>query len=97
MKPPPSEFGDLQLAAYSPVDWRHKATGNCRHSVEGKELGEVAGLAICREPSGDGFYLFYCNEHWEPLTDTWHQSLEDAMRQAEFEYSGVAGTWERAA
>jgi len=27
------------------------------------------------------------------VTDTWHETLEGALRQAEFEYEGVTATW----
>ena len=60
-------------------------------------MGPVAGLAICRYPGDTGYYLFYCDSEWEPITDTWHQSLEDAEHQAEFEYQGAAQTWQRLA
>ena len=33
------------------------------------------------------------DETWQPVTDTWHETLEDAKHQAEFEYEGVASTW----
>ena len=45
----------------------------------------------------DAYYLFYCDAEWEPVTDTWHQTLEAAKGQAEFEYRGVTTTWESAA
>ena len=52
-----------------------------------------AGLAICRAP--DGFYLFGCDAEWNTVTDTWHESLEDAQHQAGFEHEGIDDTWNR--
>ena len=52
------------------------------------------GLAICRYDGEDGYYLVFCDALWEAVTDTWHETLEAAMRQAEFEYVGVSGTWQ---
>jgi hypothetical protein len=37
--------------------------------------------------------LFGCDKEWHHITDTWHESLEEAKRQAEFEYEGVSATW----
>ena len=34
-----------------------------------------------------------CDPAWNTVTDTWHETLEDALEQAEFEYEGVAETW----
>ena len=31
---------------------------------------------------------------WQFITDTWHETLDEAFRQAEFEYEGVSGTWQ---
>jgi hypothetical protein len=33
------------------------------------------------------------DKDWQFITDTWHESLEEAFRQAEFEYEGVSKTW----
>jgi len=55
-------------------------------------MGPMAALAICQE-SENAFYLFGCNEQWENITDTWHQTLDETKAQAEFEYEGVSKTW----
>ena len=41
------------------------------------------------------FYLFGCDEEWSNITDTWHQTVDEAIAQAEFEYEGAAATMER--
>jgi hypothetical protein len=51
-------------------------------------------LAICRYEGEEAFYLFGCDAEWNPITDTWHPSLEEAQQQAEFEYEGVRDTWQ---
>ncbi len=68
-------------------------TGNTTHSVAGETLGPCSGLAICHYSDSSGFYLFYCDPCWNVVTDTWHQSLNNAKSQAEFEYSGIADKW----
>ena len=53
----------------------------------------MAGLAICQYLGETAFYLFGCDEAWQTITDTWHETLEEAQDQAEFEYAGVTATW----
>ena len=93
MKPFPSNFGDEHVICYSPLDERHTFTGACRQVVAGQLMGAMAGLVICQSSESGGFYLFGCDEDWSVVTDTWHESLDDALHQAEFEYVGVSSTW----
>ena len=57
-------------------------------------IGPATGLAICKYDDAEGFYLFSCDQNWNTLTDTFHESVEKAKAQAEFEYEGVGTTWE---
>jgi hypothetical protein len=81
------------VIAYTRIDGRQRPTGATRHYEGGRLLGPAAGLAICRHAEGS-FYLFGCDADWNTVTDTWHDSLDDALHQAEYEYAGVGGTWE---
>jgi len=65
------------------------ATGATRHVVLGVERPEFAYLAIARYPDEPGYYLFYCDETWSVITDTLHETREQAEGQAVFEFSGV--------
>ncbi len=56
-------------------------------------MGPMSGLAICQVGYGQEFYLFGCDHDWNVVTDTWHQSLDEAKGQAEWEYEGVSKTW----
>jgi hypothetical protein len=94
MKPALREIGTAKVICYSPIDRRHRHTGNCRQVVAGVLQGPVAGLAICQYSGDSAYCLFGCNEEWRPITDTWHQTLEEAEEQAEFEYERVSGTWQ---
>ena len=93
MNPAPKEIGGARVILFTPIDARHRPTGTCRQVVAGVLQGSAAGLAICQYPGEDCFFLFGCDEDWNSVTDTWHEKLEDAMRQAEFEYAGVSETW----
>lgn len=91
----PKDIGGASVILYTPVDDRHRHTGNCKQIVAGVLMSAAAGLAICRYEGEKSFYLFGCDENWETITDTWHETLEDAKAQAEFEYEGVSATWQK--
>ena len=61
-------------------------TGRTRHLVRGEEVPAFAALAIATYDDDPGVYLFYCDEQWRAVTDTLHETLDDAMAQAEFEF-----------
>lgn len=81
------------MICYSPIDQRHRFTGACNQIVAGQLMGAMSGLAICQYAGDDAFYLFGCDSKWQTVTDTCHQTLDDAKHQAEFEYEGVTKTW----
>ena len=56
-------------------------------------MGAMAGLAVCQPADAEEFYLFGCDSGWNVVSDTWHQSLDEAKKQAEFEYEGISKTW----
>ncbi len=93
MNQPPEVIGGARLFRWSVIDDRHRPTGNCRQIVAGVLQGPAAGLAICQDEGEAAYYLFGCDSEWNSVTDTWHETLEAALEQAEFEYSGVSGTW----
>jgi fructose-1,6-bisphosphatase/inositol monophosphatase family enzyme len=66
--------------------------------VDPRPRGEMNGVEVCRgfvpagtlnAVAGVGSVVVGCDEGWSSVTDTWHQSIEDAKYQAEFEYEGV--------
>src|SRR5665213_1928917 len=94
MKPPPEELNDAKICLYSVIDHRHKPTGGCKHTVGGEVMGTASALAICQYADQNDYYLFYCDEDWQVLNDTWCQTIDDALNQAEFEYTGVKETFQ---
>jgi len=91
MNPIPAVIGDAKVICASPIDSRHTQTGACKQIVNGAVMGPAAGIAICKYDDS-GFYLFGCDADWHVITDTWHESVEDAIYQAEFEYAGIRKT-----
>jgi hypothetical protein len=88
----PKSIDGFPVLCYTPIDHRHRPTGGCRHISPVGLLGPASGLAICGD-APDSVYLFSCDEAWVPFTDTWHESIEKAKQQAEFEYEGSYATW----
>ena len=94
MNEPPQKVGGAVVVCFSTIDHRHKPTGNCEQIVAGVLQGPACALAICQYEGEECFYLFGCDAEWNSRTDTWHETLEDAQGQAEFEYEGVSKTWQ---
>jgi len=88
----PEMIGGAKVICASAIDERHQFTGGCKQIVAGQLMGQMAGLAICQYEGEDNYYLFGCDEDWSSATDTWHQSLEEALDQVEYEYTGSKDT-----
>ena len=77
-----------------------RVTGATKHHRAHLESGEVvrngelpvpAWVEI--QPADGAFYLLYFDEEGECLTDTWHQTLEQAKAQAQHEFEIGEGDW----
>jgi hypothetical protein len=88
----PDIVGGARVIYHTRIDSRHEPTGACRHVVADQEIGTVWSLAICQYDGEPSFYLFRCEADYIPITDTWHQTLQEAFDQAEFEYRGSSRT-----
>jgi len=88
-----NEIDGASIIKYLVLDGKHVQTGSTRHFVDGQLLQEIYGLAICKCDDEAGFYLFYCDENWNTLTDTYHDSLAEAERQAEYEFTNPSNSW----
>lgn len=54
-------------------------------------LGRVSYLVI--RYTKEGWFLVARNDNNEDVGDTWHQSLDDAMHQAEVQYDVDRDSW----
>jgi hypothetical protein len=77
-----------------------KATGKTVHGLgtlrDGlpvivQKLPTPAWVEIAEEK--EGFFLLHFDENREFFSDTWHESLDEAKRQAEFEFSIPSDGW----
>ena len=79
---------------------KHRPTGNTRHyygsPLDPDEQVPVPVPTTLRIVQYDGeaaFYLLYLDAAGNELTDTWHQTLDDAKHQAEFEFNVAPDEW----
>ncbi len=93
MNAPPDIIDGARVLRWSCIGRTHRPTGNCQHTVTGRVPGDAAALAIVRYDEKSGFDLFGCDADWNSVMDSWHGTLEEALAQAEFEYEGIAKTW----
>jgi hypothetical protein len=92
MTMPPHELDGAIVVYFAAIDGcRH--TGRCKHLVGGSLVQPASAVAICRYRETEGYYLFGCDSCWHVVTDTWHETIEKAKEQAEFEYEGVSKNW----
>ena len=71
-------------------------TGNTRHYKNSGLLPKPVALEIIQYPdpdSSNGYYLFYLDETGFEQTDTYHDTIEQAFAQAEFEFNVKPSDW----
>jgi hypothetical protein len=76
-----------------PLTPAHSPTGKTRHFSGGELLPAPSELRIVKYADDPGFYLFYCDNTGKELTDTYHDTLEGAMAQAEWEFGVKENEW----
>lgn len=72
----------------------NKPTGFTKHFVNDLLVNNtISQLKIVNYEGDSGFYLFYCNEKGEQITDTYHDSVNLALEQAELEFNVKPSEW----
>jgi hypothetical protein len=86
MNRPPEFLDGARVVQFAPLK-QAQPTGKTRHIVNGTQVSGFAAIAVAQydEDSG-GAYLFYCDESWNVVTDTWHEDVLSAVKQANFEF-----------
>jgi hypothetical protein len=74
----------------------HLRPGRAKHRLKDAsglhDFPPFKALEICSTSTGAGFYLMYEPETRHG-TDTWHQTLDDAFHQAEWEFGVTRSEW----
>jgi hypothetical protein len=52
-----------------------------------------ARVVVLEESDQDGAYLHRYDEFGKYITDTWHETIDDAKDHASFEYGSALGVW----
>ena len=70
----------------------HLRPGRTRHSMNGRDFPHFVSLEIAEYPGDSGFYLLHiCGDG--SIADTHHDSMDEAMHQAEFEFAVQRNEW----
>jgi len=69
----------------------HRVTGETFHERDGVPVGRPSRLIIVE--FGDGYNLIHLDEEGAELTDTFHESVDDALQQAAFEFTIDPNEW----
>ena len=95
MNLPPQSLGSVPVQEFTAIDGRHAVLESATVEVAGVLCGPAQYLAICCDEDGEGYYLFFCDAHWNIWNDLWFQEIQDAKDYVEAnEYSGSISTWE---
>ncbi len=90
-----SEFTSLFRVELSE---HHHRPGRTKHRLSDasglRDFPPFKALEICSSFDDGGYYLMYEPEIGHG-TDTWHQSLDDAMHQAEWEFGVARDEWKK--
>lgn len=84
-----------------PLGEQHRPTGFTRHYfgyADGVRIPvptPVSLRIVQYEGDEPRAYLFYCDASGEEMTDTYHESVEEAMGQAEAEFGVQQHEWVR--
>ena len=71
----------------------HLSPGRTRHCINGTEFPPFKSLVIATYPGDPGFFLLHLAADGQ-CADTWHETLDDAFHQAEYEFEVRRDEWE---
>jgi hypothetical protein len=87
----PKELEGAKVIAYAIVDPENIHTGNTKQIVAGSVLHAATAMIIAQYENDSSYYVFGCYEkEWSAATDTWHECLEDAVQQLDWEYKNLS-------
>lgn len=99
-KRPPHKItsDDSALVCYAVLDESVGYTsGHGLLFVDGKEIGKVPCLAICKNKQSGLYTLYYCDSDWSATgVATNYESVESAQRRANRIYPGSSMKWMQA-
>lgn len=90
----PDKIDGARVVRWIELDPRkHQKTDAIRLYADGSEQTEFSGLAIATYAEPDStrqdHYLFYCDSDWETLNDSLYGSLDEAIAEAQRQFSAA--------
>jgi hypothetical protein len=95
-RPPASSFEPEEIVCWSPIDQRIASRLTPRHrnkDSKGNWIELRPVWFVIAKADEHAFFLYGCSQDWRCVTDTFHETIEEAKRQAEFEWPGAVGEW----
>lgn len=91
--PVPSQIDGADVVAWVTLDPQlHHDTGACRMFANGVQQTFFDGLAIATYDL-DSYYLFFCDGDWKTENDSFHESVAEAMQDAQRMYCVAPSQW----
>jgi len=72
----------------------HERTGKTIHYNAGLKVDKPTQLIIAKYEDCSGYYLLHIDKEGKEMTDTYHETIEDALEQADFEFGVQPEEWE---
>ncbi len=85
----PDTLFDAKVIAFAKVSPEYQRTGKTTHSVGGIVKGSATHMVIAQYPEENSFYVFGLYQDGSE-TDTWHESLDNAIKQLDWEYENLS-------
>lgn len=87
----PKEIGGAKVIGFAVVEPEYKHTGNTKQIVAGETKGVATAMIIAQYENDSAYYVFGCySQEWTTETDTWHEDLDDAVEQLDWEYEDLS-------
>ena len=89
--PCPDNIGGARVVAYAIVGPENIHLQGTRQIVDGQVMGAATALIVAQYKGEAAYYVFgvYGND-WASSTDTWHEDLDDAIEQLDWEYANLS-------
>ncbi len=87
----PKEIGGANVIGYAIIGSDNTRTGNSKQIVAGETKAAATAMIIAQYDNDSAYYVFGCyGPEWATETDTWHEDLEDAIEQLDWEYENLS-------
>lgn len=86
-------MNDYIVVRHIALSGHHKPTGGTRHYQGNEPLPPPTQLQIMRYADDSGYYLLYLDAEGKKLTDTYHETLDEALAQATWEFGVEPSEW----